>query len=102
MRKLILLFMVGIGLSGCGGNDNNSKPNNNNQSQNDPVLKETLSLTNQPQSNYETRLHRLDPAAFSRLIEKRLSLQTRFHLVGSQNFVHSSASCPFHIFCKSP
>lgn len=45
--------MVGIGLSGCGGNDNNSKPNNNNQSQNDPVLKETLSLTNQPQSNYE-------------------------------------------------
>ena len=53
MRKLILLFMVGIGLSGCGGNDNNSKPNNNNQSPNDPVLKETLSLTNQPQSNYE-------------------------------------------------
>lgn len=53
MRKFILLFMVGIGLSGCGGNDNNSKPNNNNQSQNDPVLKETLSLTNQPQSNYE-------------------------------------------------
>ncbi|WP_087543926.1 hypothetical protein [Acinetobacter sp. WCHA29] len=53
MRKLILLFMVGIGLSGCGGNDNNSKPNNNNPSPNDPVLKETLSLTNQPQSNYE-------------------------------------------------
>ena len=45
--------MVGIGLSGCGGNDNNSKPNNNNQPPNDPVLKETLSLTNQPQSNYE-------------------------------------------------
>ncbi|MCR4531342.1 hypothetical protein [Acinetobacter venetianus] len=53
MRKFILLFMVGIGLSGCGGDDNNSKPNNNNQSKNDPVLKETLSLTNQPQRNFE-------------------------------------------------
>lgn len=53
MKKYMLLFMVAIGLSGCGGDDNKSKPNNNNQSQGNAVLKETLILTNQSQSNFE-------------------------------------------------
>ncbi|RZF50218.1 hypothetical protein EXE30_13495 [Acinetobacter halotolerans] len=68
MKKFIFLFMIGIGLSGCGGDDNKSKPNNNNQSQSDPVLKETLLLTSQPQNNFE----QAEPKSLNVISEKAI------------------------------
>lgn len=56
MKKLILVSMVGIGISlgGCGGNDkDHTSKVDNGSSSNDPVLKETLSLTSQSQASFE-------------------------------------------------
>ncbi|MDQ8943625.1 hypothetical protein [Acinetobacter soli] len=51
MKKITLMFMVVWGLSGCGGS-RDDHASNNTQTQSDPVLRETLTLTNQSQSSF--------------------------------------------------
>lgn len=56
MKKVVMMLMVslGLGLTACNdSNKNNDKAPEESQTQNDPVVKEALFLTDQSQSSFE-------------------------------------------------